>query len=164
MVMHMSDLPQATAPTLPPENITRGTLLALLILPAGIIVWAIVAAIGYISGIEGLLIALGALALYRVGSGGRIGYAGALRVSIIIVVTLLLSYAAGVIVPNDAAFARAANNGRFFDALFGAMFTGDAVINVLLALVFAVLGVFTVYRTAATQAKEAQAATPPAGT
>jgi hypothetical protein len=124
-----------------------------------VIVWAIVAAIGYISGIVGLGIALGALGLYRLGSGGRISYNGAARVSAIVVGTLILSFIAGIVAPNAAYFSRAAQTGRFFDALGYAMSLGggDTVINILLALVFAALGVFTIFRTAATQAKQLRA-------
>lgn len=156
----------AAASALPPENRLRGTLLTLPIIPAGVIVWAIVAAIGYISGIVGLGIAIGALALYRLGSGGRISFNGAARVSAIVLGTLVLSFIAGIVVPNASYFSRAAQSGRFFEALSYSMTLGggDTVINVLLALLFAALGVFTIFRTAATQAKQEQAAAqlPPA--
>ena len=156
---------QPAGPTvLPPENRTRGTLLALLIIPAGIIVWAIIWSIGYISGIVGIGVAIGALALYRKGSGGRISLNGAARVSVIIIVTLVLAFFVGVIVGDPLLFQRAARTGRFIEAFtqeLGLYETGGLVINILLLVVFTVLGVFTVFRTAVTQAKQQPAAVVP---
>jgi hypothetical protein len=160
--------PAATAAVLPPENRLRGTLLALLIIPAGIIVWVIVWAIGFVAAIVGIGIAVGALALYRFGSGGRVSYNGAVRVSVIILVTLVLSFIAGIISDSPTYFQRALQSGKFFEGL-GAAFSrggGDFTINILLVLVFAVLGIVLVFRTANTQAKADQVAgaTPTAGT
>jgi hypothetical protein len=161
--------PAAAAPAvLPPENRLRGTLLALLIIPAGIIVWVLIAAIGFISGWVGIGVAVGALALYRFGSGGRISYNGAIRVSLIVVFTIVVSYLAGFVAGNPAYFARAFQSGKFFEGIAATMGRGggDTTINVLLVLAFAVIGVVLVFRTAATQAKADQVAgaTPTAGT
>jgi hypothetical protein len=160
--------PAATPAILPPENLLRGTLLALLIIPAGIIVWVIVWAIGFVAAIVGIGIAVGALALYRRGSGGRVSYNGATRVSVIIVVTLILAFIAGLVSDNPQYFSRAAQTGKFFEGL-AAQFArggGDYLINLLLVAVFAVLGIVIVFRTAYTQAKadRAAGATPTAGT
>ncbi len=73
----------------------RGTLLALLIIPAGIIAWVVLWQFGLIASIVALGIAIGALWLYRIGSGGRISRTGAIRVTIITVVTLLLAFLGG---------------------------------------------------------------------
>ena len=160
----MSETPAAPTPAptpatfklLPPENRLRGTLLALLIIPAGIIVWVIVWAIGFIAGIVGIGVALGALALYRLGSGGRISLNGALRVSIITLVTLALAFLAGIVSDDLRYFGKAVQNGTFFDAVGAAMnrYGGDMTINVLLLLVFAGIGVFTIFRTAMVQRRE----------
>ena len=150
---------------LPAENRTRGTLLALLIIPAGIIVWSVIASIGFISGWIAIGIAIGALALYRFGSGGRVSYNGALRVSVITVVTIVLAYISGFVVPNGAYFARALRSGKFFEGLDATMARGggDTLIGLLLVLAFTVLGVVIVFRTAATQKKEQAAAEAAAG-
>jgi hypothetical protein len=145
--------PEAPGAPLPAENRTRGTLFALLILPAGIIVWSIVSAIGFISGWVAIGIALGALWLYRKGSGGRIGFDGAARVSIITVVTLVLAFFAGVIASNPFYFQRAFANGKVIEGI-GATLQyagGDLVISILLPVIFAILGIVAVFRTAATQ-------------
>jgi hypothetical protein len=157
----------ATATALPPENLTRGTLLALLIIPAGIVAWVIVWAIGFVAAIVGIGIAFGALALYRFGSGGRISFNGAVRISAIIVVTLVLAFIAGIVSDNVSYYSRALANGKFFEGLAATIDRagGDLVINLLLLIAFAALGIFTVFRTAVTQRKQEQAATtvlPPA--
>ena len=177
----MSETPDASVPTpppatpvqpaapvvLPPENRTRGTLLALLIIPAGIIVWAIIWSIGFIAGIVGIGVAIGALALYRFGSGGRISLNGAVRVSVIVVITLVLAFFAGIIADDPSYFSRAMQNGVLIQGLGAALNryeTGSLVINVLLLLVFTVLGVVTVVRTALTQSKQQAAAEAASGT
>jgi hypothetical protein len=154
--------PPAAPAVLPPENRTRGTLLALLIIPAGIIVWTVIWSIGYVSGVVGIGVALGALWLYRRGSGGRISLNGAVRVSLIILVTLLLAFAVGIFAGDPTLFSRAMRTGRVVQAFVqevGLYETGGLVINVLLLIAFAALGVFTVFRTAVTQAKQQPAAT-----
>ncbi|MEO8093893.1 MAG: hypothetical protein ABI632_03065 [Pseudolysinimonas sp.] len=167
----MSETPDASTPSpapqpmpsvavLPAENLLRGTIFALGILPAGVIVWGIVAKIGFISGVVGIGIALGALALYRIGSGGRISYNGAIRVSLIVIVTLIVSFLGSFVVVNPSGFSRAAAAGKFFDEIAYVMSLGgsDVVINVLLVIAFAALGVFTVFRTARVQATQDRAA------
>jgi hypothetical protein len=167
-VIGMTDTPDAAVPQptpvapapLPAENRTRGTLLALLIIPAGIIVWVIVAAIGFISGWVGIGVAVGALALYRLGSGGRISMNGALRVSVIVVLTIVAAFIAGVVAADPNYFSRALQAGKFVEGL-GATIArggGDTLISVLLVVAFLVIGVVLIFRTAATQAKEQQAA------
>ena len=71
--------------------------MALLIIPAGIIAWVILWQFGLIASIVALGIAIGALWLYRFGSGGRISRMGAIRVTIITIVALLLAFLAGLV-------------------------------------------------------------------
>jgi hypothetical protein len=160
----MSETPDAPVPApepapaavLPPENRVRGTLLALLIIPAGILVWVVVWAIGFIAGIVGIGVALGALALYRWGSRGRISVPGAVAVSVITLVTLVLAFFAGIVSDDLRYFGRALANGTLFESIGAAMsrYGGDLTINVLLLVVFAAIGVFTIFRTAMVQQRE----------
>ena len=71
--------------------------MALLIIPAGIIAWVILWQFGLVASIVAFGVAIGALWLYRFGSGGRISRTGAIRVTIITIVTLLLSFLAGLV-------------------------------------------------------------------
>lgn len=162
----MSETPETPAPApaapavLPAENLTKGTLFALLIIPAGVLAWGFVAALGYISWIVGALIVFGALGLYRFGSGGRITNAGAIRVSVIVVVTLALSFVAGFVFPQWSYFSRAIGSGKFFEGLAAVLGRagGAAAIDVIAVLVFAVIGIVVAFRTAAQQAKQLPAA------
>src|SRR3954451_23687257 len=121
----MSETPQTTVPSLPAENVPRGPIFPLLITPAGVIVWTVIWAIGFIASIVALGVAIGALALYRLGSGGRISRTGAIRVTVITIITLLLSFVVGIVSDAPAAFSRALDQGRFVQALFGVLFTPD---------------------------------------
>jgi hypothetical protein len=146
----------ATPAVLPAENLMRGTLFALLIIPAGVLAWGFVAALGYISWIVGALIVFGALGLYRYGSGGRISNLGAIRVSVIIVVTLALSFIAGFVFPQWSYFSRAIGSGKFFEGLAAVMSRngGSVAIDVIAVLVFAVIGIVVAFRTASQQRKQ----------
>jgi hypothetical protein len=134
IVNRMSAKPGDAAEALPPEHRTRGTLLALLILPAGVLLWAGMALVGgFMAGIVALGVGLGGLWLYRRGSGGRISYDGAARVLAIVVVTLVLAFVAGLMVAD---------------------FGQDLPITIVLAAVFAVLGGYFIVRTAQIQAAQ----------
>jgi hypothetical protein len=167
IVSDMSDTPEAPQPAepvapavgaapavpLPPENKTRGTLLALLAIPAGVIVWSIIWAIGFISGWVPLGVALIALALYRKGSGGRIGYDAAIRLSVILLVTMFLALAAGIMVSAPSYFATAVQRGVLIQGII-AQFGHGNEINAVLLGVFTLLGVVIIFRTAATTLKQ----------
>jgi hypothetical protein len=157
-------------PALPPENVQRGTVLTLAIIPAGIIVWAIIWSFGFIASIVAFGIALGAVFLYRLGSGGRIGRQGAVSVTLITIVTLLLAFFAGIVVDGLQGFSTATGESWvvlitdpiFWNQLF-AILGEDGVLasyapNFGLALLFGALGCFSVLRGAFREA----AATPPA--
>ena len=160
----MSETPDTSAPAptpaepavLPAENVLKGTLFALLIIPAGVFAWGLVAAFGYISWIVGAGIVFGALALYRYGSGGRISYGGAARVSVVMLITLGLSFIAGFVTPQWSYFSRALSTGRFFEGLAATIGRNgeNAVFDILAVVVFAVIGVVVAFRTAAQQAKQ----------
>jgi hypothetical protein len=164
----MSETPETAAPAptpaeppvLPAENALKGTLFSLLIIPAGVFAWGLVAAFGYISWIVGAGIVFGALALYRYGSGGRVSFGGAARVSVVMLITLALSFIAGFVVPQWAYFSRAIGVGRFFEGLAAVLgrVGGGAAIDVIAVLVFAVIGIVVAFRTASKQAKELAAA------
>ncbi|HEX7834002.1 MAG TPA: hypothetical protein VF479_00875 [Pseudolysinimonas sp.] len=165
----MSTTPESTTPSTPSENVPRGTLLALLIIPAGIIVWVIVWGLGFIASIVALGIAIGALWLYRLGSGGRISRAGAVRVTVITVVALLLAFWAGLV--SDALpFYASQRNIDYISALtsgdFWSLFNhavannfGEVAGQFAIALAFGALGCFSVLRTAFVQTRAADAAT-----
>jgi hypothetical protein len=82
----------------PPENTGRGTIMALVIVPVGVMAWVLVWNFGFIASIVALFIAAGAHTLYRWGSGGRVGWGGAIRILLITVATLALAFLGGLLV------------------------------------------------------------------
>lgn len=81
----------ASAETQPVENTTRGTLLSLAIIPLGVIAWVLIWNLGFVAGIVGFGIAIGALFLYRFGSGGIVSRGGAVRVALVTLLTVLIA-------------------------------------------------------------------------
>jgi len=87
-----------TEPHQPPiANVARGTLFALLAVPAGVIVWVVLWNFGFIASIVAFAVSYLAMFLYRFGSGGFVGTAGAIRITVITVGTLLLAFFGGVV-------------------------------------------------------------------
>ena len=166
----MSDTPEVTTPSLPSENIPRGTLMALLIIPAGIIAWVVLWQFGLVASIVAFGVAIGALWLYRFGSGGRISRTGAVRVTIITIVTLLLSFLAGLVADvlplyasqRNQDYITALTSGEFWTFFNHALANnlGNVAAPLVLALVFGVLGCFSVLRTAFVQTRAAEAPAP----
>jgi len=171
----MSETPEPTSASVPPvnpaslpsENVPRGTLMALLIIPAGIIVWVILWQFGLIASLVALGIAIGALWLYRIGSGGRISRAGAVRITVITVVALLLAFLAGLVADvlpmyanqRNLDYVSALTSGEFWEFFSHAVDNnlGDVVVQLVIALVFGALGCFSVLRTAFVQTRAIEA-------
>ncbi|MEO5919764.1 MAG: hypothetical protein ABIQ01_01340 [Pseudolysinimonas sp.] len=159
----MSQTPEVTTPSQPTENVPRGTLMALLIIPAGIIAWVILWQFGLVASIVAFGVAIGALWLYRFGSGGRVSRTGAIRVTIITIVTLLLSFLAGLVADVVPMYANQRNldvvtaltSGEFWSFFNHALANniGNVAVPLLLALVFGALGCFSVLRTAFVQTR-----------
>lgn len=154
----MSDSPEATTPSLPSENVQRGTVFALVIIPAGILAWVLLWQFGLVASIVAFGVAIGALWLYRFGSGGRISRTGAVRLTIIVIVTLALSFLAGLVsdvVPLYASqrnidIVSALTSSEFWTFFSHALQNnfGRVAVPLLLAAVFGLLGCFSVLRTA----------------
>jgi hypothetical protein len=162
---------------LPPENLTRGTLLALIVVPVGITVWVIVWNIGIIASIVSFGIAWGAVQLYRLGSGGAVSRIGAIIVSVITLVTVGLAIFAGIVSEAAIALGEGAGVGPV-DALMSAEFwpyfnyvlalpevQAQLLPKVLIAIGFGALGCFSTLRnvlraTSANEAAQAQASAP----
>jgi hypothetical protein len=160
-------MPPATPEALPPENVQRGTLLALLVIPAGIVVWVILWGFGFIASLVAFGIAIGALWLYRFGSDGRISRAGAVRVTLVTVVALILAFVAGLVsevLPmyanqRNLDFVSALTSGEFWSFFNNAVANnfGDVAVQFVIALAFGALGCFSVLRTAFRQTREMEA-------
>lgn len=73
------------------ENVLRGTLLALLIIPVGVAVFTILLSFDILASITGFVIAIGAYFLYKIGAG-RISVVGAIIVAVITIATAVIAW------------------------------------------------------------------------
>ena len=131
-------------PPLPVENVRRGTLFALPVLPIGVVAWLLLWSVGFLAAIVALGLSLGSYFLYRYGSGGRIGRFGAMLVTVIAVVGIAASLIIGVVLDASDAVPTP---------------TDELVITVVLAVIFGTLGCFIAWRTAIVQARREERAT-----
>jgi hypothetical protein len=162
-----STTPEPLTPATPHEDVVRGALFTLLVVPVGVIVWALIWSLGFIASIVAFAVALAALWLYRIGARGTISKAGAFVVTGITAATLLLAFFAGIVLDGIRGVAEASGMGWLevaaepgFWSLFWAVLPaalGDYTLDFLLALAFGALGCFTVLRSAFAQAKQADA-------
>jgi hypothetical protein len=157
------------AAVLPPENVVRGLLLALIALPAGVIVFTLIWNLGFISAIIGFGVAFAAFFLYRLGSGGRVSLTGALVVTLVTVVTLILAFVFANV--SDIANVYAQEFGLswfevmgspgFVPEALGLIFSPEGLSAIggsaAITLLFGVLGCFTVLRGAFKEARAAAA-------
>jgi hypothetical protein len=148
----------------PPENTGRGTIMALVIVPLGVMAWVLLWNLGFIASIVAFGIAAGAHALYRWGSGGRVGWGGAVRILFITVATLALAFLAGLLadfLPVWMEVTRSSVPESLVDPQFWEIFASTAadprngvLINLLLALAFGALGCFWVLRRVFVEARD----------
>jgi hypothetical protein len=131
-----------------PENVISGALLALLALPVGVIVLALISSIGFVASIVGYLIAFAAVWLYRRGSGGVISRVGAWVITGVVVLTLLVGIWVSLVVTYAGGVGHL---GLIGDARFWPLFNehfsdlvGENVLFIILVLAFGVLGSFRV--------------------
>ena len=159
---------------LPPENIARGTVFALIALPLGVLAWLLIWSFGFVASIVAFAVAVAAAFFYRVGSGGRIGKLGGWLVTIVTVVTLAVAWFAGLaldvvrfISDNSGVSWINAFTGPYFSEFYALVLEdseGDLVGSALLTILFGALGAFSVLRSVFRQAKADAAvpmATPP---
>lgn len=155
----VAPLPPA-APPLPAENVLRGFLLSLLVVPAGVLVFVLIWNLGFIASIVGFGVAFGASFLYRFGSGGRVSKRGAILVTAVTVVTLVLSFLAAVVVTRATEIARvnqvgvpevltSPEFGRILAENFASPgFLGSLAGDAAMTLLFGAIGCFAVLRQA----------------
>lgn len=61
-----------STPALPPERVGHGALLALIAIPVGVVLSALIWKLGFVASISGIVVAGAAAVLYARGSGGRV--------------------------------------------------------------------------------------------
>jgi hypothetical protein len=132
----------------PPENVRRGVVVALVVLPAGIVLWDLLWTFGFIASIVAFGIAWGAMRLYRIGSNGPFSRTGAIAVLVITVVTLVLAYISGFVADlmpsymevNGRTVVDGLVDGRFWAQVFENMGDPREVPSLVLAIAFGALG------------------------
>lgn len=145
-----------SAEVAPVEDVNRGTVLALLTVPAGVIVWVLIWSIGIILSAVTYGVALLAMWLYTRGSGGSIGRAGAVRVTVITLATVAVSIVAGIISDVALSISRLAHvspiealsASQFNSVLANYIEGGTWVVSVLIGIAFAILGCYSILRNA----------------
>lgn len=158
----------------PVENIPRGTIFTLIVIPLGIIAWVLLWNIGFIASIVSYGVAFLAVFLYQKGSGGPVSRTGAIRVTIVVIVTVLLSLFAGI-VSDIANFLAKADGTDAFTAFMGPDFWATVQLNLSdseviqsylpqigIALAFAALGCYSTLRRAFRATSAAAVAAAPA--
>lgn len=170
------EVPAAPAAPLPPENVLRGFLVSLIVLPVGVVLWLIIWNLGYIASIVALGVAFGAYWLYKKGSGGRISLRGAIIVAIVSVVTIVLAFFIGVLSDIAGGIAAAVGLswgevvmtpgflGYAFELLAAPENAGALASDGAMAAIFGALGcagvLFTAFREAKAQGDPTQPAPP----
>lgn len=133
-------------PTAQTENVLGGALLALLAVPVGVVVLALLSSIGFIASIVGFLVAFSAVWLYRRGSGGFISRTGAWIVTVIVLGTLVLGIWVDLVVTFAHGLGHLSNIGaegfwpQFNKDLPGNL--SDNILFIVLILAFGALGAF----------------------
>jgi len=146
------------------ENVPRGTLFALLVLPAGIALWLIIWNFGFIASVVPFAIAVGAGWLYKLGAGRVMSTQGVWRVIVITVVTIVAAIVAGyawdvasvVQAQSGLSWAAFAFTPEFWQDVFAWMFNSANTFSLLLALVFGAIGCFSTLRMIRQAAKAGQ--------
>lgn len=158
----------ATQPAAPLENVARGTIFSLLIIPAGVVAWLIVWNFGFVASFIAFLVSFGAMGLYRAGAGW-IGRAGALVITVVTIVTLLLAFFSGIVsdgmkvwtATTDQTAWAAIVTPEFWDAFWSTIaepgVLADYLPNFGIALLFGALGCFRVIRGAFRESASAPA-------
>jgi hypothetical protein len=144
--------PEGTS--LPTENVQRGVIFAIIVLPLGIVAWDILWSVGFVASIVAFGVAWGAVRLYRLGSGGRVTRHGAIAVTVITIVTLLLAFVSGFAVDlvglyaqqTESTVAESLVSPRFWSIVGIAMTQGSSLVSLLLAVAFGALGSYRVLR------------------
>jgi len=130
-----------------PENVLSGALFALIAVPLGVVILALLSSIGFVASIVGFLVAFAAVWLYRRGSGGVISRVGAWIVTAIVVVTLLLGIWVSFVVAFAGGLGKLSNIGMpDFWPQFNANLSDEISSNVLFVVLIVVFGALGSFR------------------
>lgn len=140
-------------PAAPVENVVRGTVYAAIVVPAGVLAWAILWHFGFIASLVAWVVAAGAGSLYVRGAG-RLSRNGAWVVVGMTVLTVVLAFLAGMwldfVQAAGLSVTDAWSNSHAWN-VFGQFLTdseiwGSYTKDILATLAFAALGSFMTLR------------------
>jgi hypothetical protein len=147
--------------SLPPENLRRGVIFALIALPVGVVAWDLLWSFGFVASIVAFGVSYLAVRMYRFGSGGRITRSGAIAVTIITIGTLIVAFISGFAVDVIGEYTRITGQSilesllstRFWSIVFADMADPQSLISLLLAAAFGALGCYGILRGAFRQTR-----------
>lgn len=133
-----------------PENVGRGILFSLAVIPVGVILWTLIWSMGFIAAIVAFAVAFGAAWLYQKGSGGRVGAKGIVWIIVVTLVTLVIAFFAGIAASVASESGLAFGSPQFW-AAYQYILSSDATWSsltrdILMSLLFAALGIFSAIR------------------
>jgi hypothetical protein len=152
---------QAAPTSLPPENLRRGVIFALVALPVGVVAWDLLWSFGFVASIVAFGVSYLAVRMYRFGSGGRITRSGAIAVTVITIGTLIIAFISGFAVDVIGEYSRITGQSiseslgstRFWSIVFADMTDPKSLISLLLAAAFGALGCYGTLRAAFRQTR-----------
>jgi hypothetical protein len=138
----------------PVENVARGTLLALLAIPAAVLAFAIVGALfGGVSGIAAIVVPYIAAFLYRLGAGAALSRAGWAPFIAVTAVAIVIGTVTGIGSTAWTAFNSVGGKNALVNPAFwrtvGNQFTislADNAVPILIGLVLGAVGIVSVIR------------------
>ena len=159
-----------------PENVLRGFLFSLIVVPVGVVAWVLIWELGFVASVVAFGIAAATVWLYRRGSGGKVSPRGAIAIVAVVIGTLLLAFYSGLVWDYVLAVGKqvglspvdALTNPAFwpsFNADFGSIVSANGT-GLLFAFGFGAIGVFSTLRRVLRAAKvpaEAPLIMPPSG-
>jgi hypothetical protein len=138
----------------PAENVARGTLVALLAIPAAIVAFALVGALfGGVSGIAAIVVPYIAAFLYRFGAGTTLSRAGWIPYIGVTAAAIVIGTVGGIASGTWSTFSSVGGKGGILGSAFwrtvGNQFTiylGDNAVPILIGLVLGAIGIVSVIR------------------
>ncbi len=139
----------------PTENVTRGILVTLLVIPLAALAGILIGAVGLIEGLAAIIVGPAAGWLYAKGAGAPLSRRGWVPFLAISVVGVAVAILAGIVASAFRAFQAVSGDGGLFGPAFrttltNAFTSGNATFPLLLGLALGLIGVFGALRSRTT--------------
>lgn len=135
----------------PTENVTRGILVTLLVIPLAALAGILIGAVGLIEGLAAIIVGPAAGWLYAKGAGAPLSRRGWIPFLAISAVGVVVATLAGIIASAFRAFQSVSGDGGLFGSAFRTTVTtvftsGNATFPVIIGLALGLIGVFGALR------------------